>query len=122
MQVLERIMTGVQEFGFCSKGWIESPIKGAEGNIEFLVCFQRVPGKATRYLNFLPVKVLDVAAGEDYTIWKDDVCPPSRQDPPCTNVEIADEFTMIVSCAKLSIWLFFYCLMYDRNLWQKLHY
>ncbi|KAL0917964.1 hypothetical protein M5K25_013076 [Dendrobium thyrsiflorum] len=41
-EVLERIIKGVEEFGFCNKGWIESPIKGAEGNTEFLVCFQRI--------------------------------------------------------------------------------
>lgn len=46
-EVLEKIITGVQDFGFCSKGWIESPMKGAEGNIEFLACFQRIPEKAT---------------------------------------------------------------------------
>ncbi|KAK8971297.1 hypothetical protein KSP40_PGU003785 [Platanthera guangdongensis] len=40
-EVLGRIIKGVEEFGFCSKGWIESPLKGAEGNTEFLVCFQR---------------------------------------------------------------------------------
>ncbi|KAL5717220.1 carnosine N-methyltransferase [Ranunculus cassubicifolius] len=42
-EVLERIIKGVEEFGFCSKGSIESPLKGAEGNTEFLVCFQRTP-------------------------------------------------------------------------------
>lgn len=46
-EVLERIINGVQDFGFCSEGWIESPIKGAEGNTEFLVHFQRTPEKAT---------------------------------------------------------------------------
>ncbi|PIA60539.1 hypothetical protein AQUCO_00300197v1 [Aquilegia coerulea] len=40
-EVLERIIKGVENFGFCSKGWIESPLKGAEGNTEFLVCFHR---------------------------------------------------------------------------------
>ncbi|KAI3900660.1 hypothetical protein MKW92_022456 [Papaver armeniacum] len=40
-EVLERITKGVESFGFCSKGWIESPLKGAEGNTEFLVCFHR---------------------------------------------------------------------------------
>ncbi|KAL2936113.1 putative rRNA methyltransferase YqxC [Bienertia sinuspersici] len=40
-EVLERIINGVQSFGFQSKGWIESPLKGAEGNTEFLVCFER---------------------------------------------------------------------------------
>lgn len=30
-EVLERIIKGVEAFGFCNKGWIESPIKGAEG-------------------------------------------------------------------------------------------
>lgn len=42
-EVLDRIISGVEEFGFCSKGWIESPIKGAEGNKEFLACFHRIP-------------------------------------------------------------------------------
>lgn len=42
-QVLDRIISGVEEFGFCNKGWIESPIKGAEGNKEFLACFHRIP-------------------------------------------------------------------------------
>lgn len=46
LQVLDRIIKGVEDFRFHSKGWIESPIKGAEGNTEFLVCFQRIP-KAT---------------------------------------------------------------------------
>ncbi|KAG6593038.1 hypothetical protein SDJN03_12514, partial [Cucurbita argyrosperma subsp. sororia] len=40
-EVLEKIIKGVESFGFCSKGWIESPLKGAEGNTEFLVCFTR---------------------------------------------------------------------------------
>lgn len=46
-EVLERIIKGVEDFGFCSKGWIESPMKGAEGNIEFLACFQRISKEAT---------------------------------------------------------------------------
>lgn len=41
MQVLEKIVKGVENFGFCCKGWIESHLKGAEGNIEFLVHFVR---------------------------------------------------------------------------------
>ncbi|XP_066366306.1 uncharacterized protein [Miscanthus floridulus] len=41
-EVLDRIISGVEEFGFCNKGWIESPIKGAEGNKEFLACFHRI--------------------------------------------------------------------------------
>ena len=45
MQVLDRIIKGVEGFGFQSKGWIESPLKGAEGNTEFLVCFVRKPGE-----------------------------------------------------------------------------
>ncbi|KAF8402435.1 hypothetical protein HHK36_013391 [Tetracentron sinense] len=44
-EVLERIIKGVENFGFCSKGWIESPLKGAEGNTEFLVCFHRTAEK-----------------------------------------------------------------------------
>lgn len=30
-EVLEKIIKGVENFGFQSKGWIESPLKGAEG-------------------------------------------------------------------------------------------
>lgn len=44
-EVLERIIKGVEDFGFHKKGWIESPLKGAEGNIEFLVCFERTTDK-----------------------------------------------------------------------------
>ncbi|XP_030514068.1 hemolysin A [Rhodamnia argentea] len=40
-EVLEKIIDGVENFGFQKKGWIESPLKGAEGNTEFLVCFNR---------------------------------------------------------------------------------
>uniref|UniRef100_A0A0E0BHA8 RNA-binding S4 domain-containing protein n=1 Tax=Oryza glumipatula TaxID=40148 RepID=A0A0E0BHA8_9ORYZ len=42
-EVLDRIISGVEQFGFCNKGCIESPIKGAEGNKEFLACFHRIP-------------------------------------------------------------------------------
>ncbi|KAL3850483.1 hypothetical protein ACJIZ3_012365 [Penstemon smallii] len=40
-EVLTRIINGVQEFGFECKGWIESPLKGAGGNKEFLASFTR---------------------------------------------------------------------------------
>ncbi|XP_004246995.1 uncharacterized protein [Solanum lycopersicum] len=40
-EVIERIINGVQNHGFQCKGWIESPLKGAEGNKEFLACFNR---------------------------------------------------------------------------------
>ncbi|XP_056170579.1 uncharacterized protein LOC115690194 isoform X2 [Syzygium oleosum] len=40
-EVLEKIINGVENFGFQKKGWIESPLKGAEGNTEFLICFIR---------------------------------------------------------------------------------
>ncbi|XP_051134410.1 uncharacterized protein LOC127253724 [Andrographis paniculata] len=38
-EVLERIIHGVQGFGFQCQGWIDSPLKGADGNKEFLACF-----------------------------------------------------------------------------------
>lgn len=41
-EVLERIIDGVESFGFKSMGWIESPLKGAKGNTEFLVRFDRI--------------------------------------------------------------------------------
>ncbi|XP_044465334.1 hemolysin A isoform X2 [Mangifera indica] len=44
-EVLEKIIKGVENFGFQNKGWIESPLKGAEGNAEFLVCFSRIAEK-----------------------------------------------------------------------------
>ncbi|KAK4375013.1 hypothetical protein RND71_005690 [Anisodus tanguticus] len=40
-EVIEKIINGVQNHGFQCKGWIESPLKGAEGNKEFLACFNR---------------------------------------------------------------------------------
>lgn len=46
-EVLERIIKGVGNFGFQSKGWIESPLKGAAGNTEFLVCFSRTSEKSS---------------------------------------------------------------------------
>ncbi|XP_047319080.1 hemolysin A [Impatiens glandulifera] len=46
-EVRERITSGIENFGFESKGWIESPIKGAEGNTEFLVCFSRKIDKSS---------------------------------------------------------------------------
>ncbi|KAL2557565.1 bacterial hemolysin-related [Forsythia ovata] len=44
-EVLEKIIRGVQDQGFHCKGWIESPMKGAEGNKEFLACFSRMATK-----------------------------------------------------------------------------
>ena len=51
MKVLERIINGVESCGFTNKGFIESPIKGADGNIEFLVRFDRgtVKGEEEEY-------------------------------------------------------------------------
>ncbi|OMO59260.1 hypothetical protein COLO4_34269 [Corchorus olitorius] len=46
-EVLEKIIKGVEKFRFQSKGWIESPLKGAEGNTEFLVCFTRTSEKSS---------------------------------------------------------------------------
>ncbi|KAK2965804.1 hypothetical protein RJ640_025313 [Escallonia rubra] len=40
-EVLEKIINGVESFGFKCQGSIESPLKGAEGNTEFLACFTR---------------------------------------------------------------------------------
>ncbi|XP_004290116.1 PREDICTED: uncharacterized protein LOC101291775 [Fragaria vesca subsp. vesca] len=45
-EVLERIIKGVENFGFSSEGWIKSPLKGAEGNTEFLVHFTRTSEKS----------------------------------------------------------------------------
>ncbi|XP_028070111.1 uncharacterized protein LOC114272571 [Camellia sinensis] len=44
-EVREKIINGVGNYGFSCKGWIESPLKGAEGNTEFLVCFARTADK-----------------------------------------------------------------------------
>ncbi|KAL6506195.1 hypothetical protein OROGR_024376 [Orobanche gracilis] len=40
-EVLAKILNGVQDLGFQCKGWIESPLKGADGNKEFLASFSR---------------------------------------------------------------------------------
>ncbi|XP_031100243.1 uncharacterized protein LOC116004365 [Ipomoea triloba] len=45
LEVIEKIINGVQTYGFQCKGWIESPLKGAEGNTEFLACFHRAAVK-----------------------------------------------------------------------------
>ncbi|KAK6163957.1 hypothetical protein DH2020_000821 [Rehmannia glutinosa] len=44
-EVLAKIINGVQDFGFQCKGWIDSPLKGADGNKEFLACFSRTAMK-----------------------------------------------------------------------------
>ncbi|KAL4558494.1 hypothetical protein LXL04_036695 [Taraxacum kok-saghyz] len=44
-EVREKIVKGVEDFGFQCNGWIESPLKGAEGNIEFLAYFTRTTNK-----------------------------------------------------------------------------
>ncbi|KAI3749734.1 hypothetical protein L2E82_20350 [Cichorium intybus] len=44
-EVREKIVKGVEDLGFQCNGWIESPLKGAEGNIEFLACFTRTTAK-----------------------------------------------------------------------------
>ncbi|KAL9453982.1 hypothetical protein AB3S75_009561 [Citrus x aurantiifolia] len=46
-EVLEKVIKGVENFGFQTKGWIESPLKGAQGNTELLVCFTRTAEKQT---------------------------------------------------------------------------
>ncbi|XP_041989418.1 hemolysin A-like isoform X1 [Salvia splendens] len=40
-EVLAKIINGVQGFGFRCQGWIDSPLKGADGNKEFLASFSR---------------------------------------------------------------------------------
>ncbi|KAG6553259.1 hypothetical protein Mapa_004993 [Marchantia paleacea] len=46
-EVVARVVHGVEACGFNCEGWIQSPLKGAEGNIEFLACFNRQPVEAT---------------------------------------------------------------------------
>lgn len=41
-EVVERVIAGIEGHGFRCEGWIESPLKGTEGNTEFLACFRRV--------------------------------------------------------------------------------
>lgn len=40
-EVVSKVISGVEACGFDCQGWIQSPLKGAEGNIEFLACFSR---------------------------------------------------------------------------------
>jgi hypothetical protein len=49
--VLHKVITGVEAFGFACQAWIQSPITGAEGNIEFLACFHRSQVKDTATMN-----------------------------------------------------------------------
>ncbi|KAI3732652.1 hypothetical protein L1987_63859 [Smallanthus sonchifolius] len=46
-EVRAKIVKGVEDLGFQCNGWIESPLKGAEGNIEFLACFTRTDSPIT---------------------------------------------------------------------------
>ncbi len=41
-QVLEKVLRQIEELGYINKGLIESPIKGAKGNVEYLVYLQLV--------------------------------------------------------------------------------
>jgi len=50
-EVLHKVITGVEAFGFACQAWIQSPITGAEGNIEFLACFHRSQVKDTTTMN-----------------------------------------------------------------------
>ncbi|KAH6814151.1 bacterial hemolysin-like protein [Perilla frutescens var. frutescens] len=49
-EVVGKIINGVQDFGFECRGWIDSPLKGAEGNKEFLACFSRRDEKDASHL------------------------------------------------------------------------
>ncbi|KAI5068114.1 hypothetical protein GOP47_0016459 [Adiantum capillus-veneris] len=40
-EVIDKVVAGVEGHDFRCDGWIESPLKGADGNIEFLACFKR---------------------------------------------------------------------------------
>lgn len=41
-EVIERVTTGIQQYGFFLEGVIDSPIKGSTGNKEFLAYFKRI--------------------------------------------------------------------------------
>ena len=44
--VIESTISAISELGFCSSGWVESPIKGSmKGNTEFLAHFRRLPSQ-----------------------------------------------------------------------------
>ncbi len=40
-EIIEKVIHGIEAYGFKSQGWIESPIEGASGNKEFLAYFKR---------------------------------------------------------------------------------
>jgi hypothetical protein len=61
--VVREINTFAEELGFEIIGTIESPITGAEGNREFLTCYQKRPGEPTASLS-----EGRLVEGEDYSI------------------------------------------------------
>lgn len=40
-EVLDKVITGIESYGFKCQGWTESPIEGSSGNKEFLAYFRR---------------------------------------------------------------------------------
>ena len=62
-RVVREINTFAEELGFEIIGTIESPITGAEGNREFLTCYQKRPGGPTASLS-----EGRLVEGEDYSI------------------------------------------------------
>jgi 23S rRNA (cytidine1920-2'-O)/16S rRNA (cytidine1409-2'-O)-methyltransferase len=62
-RVVREINTFAEELGFEIIGTIESPITGAEGNREFLTCYQKRPGEPTASLS-----EGRLVEGEDYSI------------------------------------------------------
>lgn len=39
--VVKKVIEGISEYGFACHGYIQSPIQGGDGNIEFLACFHK---------------------------------------------------------------------------------
>ena len=40
--VVKKVTEGIVEFGFACEGYIQSPILGGDGNVEFLACFHKI--------------------------------------------------------------------------------
>lgn len=66
-EVLSRIIAGVKAFGFECLGHIQSPIKGTEGNVEFLGVFRRKCPSQSPVLQDVEVAKASVELRDDRT-------------------------------------------------------
>ena len=58
-EVIEKVVAFAQTHGFCVKGLTFSPVKGPEGNIEYLLWLQRTEGEVSPFEPDAPAQVVE---------------------------------------------------------------